>query len=248
MSYFIRNEMGFAANEASKLANRAVSDSYGETEVFGLYCIHTTVSLEQLQAPNVLRGYMQFLSEMIQYRTPSLLRWLPLPVWHSVVAMLVKGTDNEIFDVCRRTYEAVSKLGAYLKVVGLGDAPKGLQQVLSNGIKQMLSKLLETLLFSPFDAELVEPAGVALVTLGLLDPEHLQACFRELFSSVHSGAAFAERLSATLSKFNSELESSEPIKSLLASTDLIPDPIDGAALRQPLFEFLVNARAVLRIK
>ncbi|KAJ2515459.1 hypothetical protein H4217_005156 [Coemansia sp. RSA 1939] len=248
MSYFIRNEMGFAANEASQSANRAVSDSYGETEVFGLYCIHTTVSLEQLQAPNVLRGYMQFLSEMIQYRTPSLLRWLPLSVWHSVVAMLVKGTDNEIFDVCRRTYEAVSKLGAYLKVVGLGDAPEGLQQVLSNGIKQMLSKLLETLLFSPFDAELVEPAGVALVTLGLLDPEHLQACFRELFSSVHSGAAFAERLSATLSKFNSELESSEPIKSLLASTDLIPDPIDGAALRQPLFEFLVNARAVLRIK
>ncbi|KAJ1906686.1 hypothetical protein LPJ81_001213 [Coemansia sp. IMI 209127] len=249
VSYLIRNEMGFAANEASQSTNKAVSDSYGETEVFGLYCIHTTVSQEQLQVPNVLRGYMQLLSEMIQYRTPSLLRWLPLPVWNSVVAMLVKGADSEIYDVCRRTYEAISKLGAYLKVVGLGgDAPEELKRVLSTGIKQMLSRLLEALLYSPFDAELVEPAGAALVTLRLIDPEHFQVCFRELLSNVSPSSAFAERLSATLTKFNTELENSESIRRLLASTDLIPDSIDGTTLRQPLFEFLVNTRAVLRIK
>ncbi|KAJ1667282.1 hypothetical protein IW140_001738 [Coemansia sp. RSA 1813] len=248
ISYLIRNEMGFAANEASQSTNKEVSDSYGEAEVFGIYCIHTTIPQEQLQAPNVLRGYMQLLSEMIQYRTPSLLRWLPLAAWHSVVAMLVKGADNEIYDVCRRTYEAISKLGAYLKVVGLGDAPEELRQVLSDGIRQILSKLLEALLYSPFDAELVEPAGAALVTLGLLDPGHLQVCFRDLLSSAHPSAAFAERLSAALAKFNAELENSESVRCLLASTDPIPDSIDGMALRQPLFEFLVNARAILRIK
>ncbi|KAJ2552690.1 hypothetical protein EV175_003218 [Coemansia sp. RSA 1933] len=249
ISYLVRNEMGFAANEASQSTNKEVSDSYGETEVFGLYCIHTTVSQEHLQAPGALRGYMQLLSEMIQYRTPSLLRWLPLPTWNNVMSMLVKGADSEIYDVCRRTYEAISKLGAYLKVVGLGgDSPKELGQVLSSGIKKILSKLLEALLYSPFDTELVEPAGTALVTLGLLDPEHLQACFRELLSSENLSAALAERLSAILTKFNAELESSESIKSLLASKDTIPDPIDGTTLRQPLLEFLVNTRAVLRIK
>ncbi|KAI9505554.1 hypothetical protein GGI25_000943 [Coemansia spiralis] len=247
ISYLVRNEMGFAVNEASRATDTGVSNDFGETEVFGLYCIHTTTSPVQLQAPNVLRGYVQLLSEMIQYRTPSLVRWMPPVIWQEVMEILVKGVDNDIYDVGRRTYEAIGKLGAYLKVSGLGNTSEELRQVFSRGIKQILSRLLQALLFSPFDADLVEPAGIALVTLGLIEPDHLQACFRELFASGHS-ASFAERLSGTLAKFNAELEGSEAVRQLLNSTDTIPDAIDGTALRQPLFEFLVNTRAVLRIK
>ncbi|KAJ2331543.1 hypothetical protein GGI00_003206, partial [Coemansia sp. RSA 2681] len=120
MSYLVRNEMGFAPNEASPSTCRQVSDDFGETEVFGIYCIHTTAMSSQLSTPNVLRAYMQLLSDMVQYRTPSLIRWLPVQTWRSILDMLVDGVDNDIYDVGRRTYEVVGKLGAFIKINGLG--------------------------------------------------------------------------------------------------------------------------------
>ncbi|KAJ2818665.1 hypothetical protein IWW50_005736 [Coemansia erecta] len=247
ISYLVHNEMGFAPNEASPSIAKAVSDDFGETEVFGIYCVHVTADPSQLLAPNVLRAYIQLISEMAQYRTPSLMRWLPTNIWAQVMDMLLAGIDHDIYDVGQRTYEAISKLGAYVKVAGIGNAPAELHEVFSRGFKQLLSKLLRALLFSPFDVELVEYAGPALVTLGLLDPSHLQSCFQELFSQGGS-AAFADRLASTLANFNAALEASDAVRELLETTKPIPDPIDSVELRQPLFEFLVNTRAVLRIK
>ncbi|KAJ1830780.1 hypothetical protein LPJ63_004722 [Coemansia sp. RSA 2711] len=247
MSHLVHNEMGFAPDEVSPSIAKAVSEDFGETEVFGLYCVYVTADPSQLLAPNVLRIHIQLLSEMVQYRLPSLVRWLPTEIWARVMDTLLAGIDHGIYDVGQRTYEAISKLGAYAKVTGLTNLPAELREVLGQGFKQLLSKLLHALLFSPFDVELVEYAGSALVTLGLIDPEHLQSCFRELFSQGES-AAFAERLSSTLAKFNADLEACEAVQGLLASTKPIPDPINSAELRQPLFEFLVNTRAVLRIK
>ncbi|KAJ1948920.1 hypothetical protein EC988_004978 [Linderina pennispora] len=111
----------------------------------------------------------------------------------------------------------------------------------------MLGKLLKALLFSPFDSDLVESAGTALVTLSLIEPAHLQQCFNELLTQSDS-TTFAERLSATFAKFNADLSTSEAISNFQNSTAPIPSPIDGTLLRQPLFEFLVNTRAVLRVK
>ncbi|KAJ2843490.1 hypothetical protein IWW36_005547, partial [Coemansia brasiliensis] len=247
ISYLVHNEMGFASDESSPSIDRAVSDDYGKTEVFGLYCVYITTNSSQLLAPNVLRILMQLISEMVQYRIPSLLRWLPANIWGQMLNTLLAGIDHDIYDIGQRTYEAISKLGAYVKVVGVGSVSDDLHSVFNQGFKQLLSKLLRALLFSTFDMELVESAGSALVTLGLLDPGHFQSCFHELFAQAET-AAFAERLSATLAKFNADLESSDGVKQLLESTKPIPDPIDGAILRQPLFEFLVNTRAVLRIK
>ncbi|KAJ1865689.1 hypothetical protein LPJ78_002469 [Coemansia sp. RSA 989] len=247
ISYLVHNEMGFASDESSPSIDKAVSDDYGETEVFGLYCVYITAHSSQLLAPNVLRMLMQLISEMVQYRIPSLLRWLPANVWGQMLDTLLAGINHDIYDIGQRAYEAISKLAAYVKVTGVGNMPDNLRSIFSHGFKQLLSKLLWALLFSTFDMELVESAGSALVTLGLLDPGHFQSCFSELFAQAEA-AAFAERLSATLAKFNADLESSDGVKQLLETTKPIPDPIDGAMLRQPLFEFLVNTRAVLRTK
>ncbi|KAJ1793954.1 hypothetical protein GGH17_000922 [Coemansia sp. RSA 788] len=247
ISYLVHNEMGFAPNEASPSIPKAVADDFGETEVFGLYCVHVTADSSQLLTPNVLRIHIQLISEMAQYRMPSLIRWLPTEIWAQIMDVLLAGIDHGIYDIGHRTYEAISRLGAYVKVAGIGNAPAELRDVFSRGFKQLLSKLLQALLFSPFDVELVEYAGTALVTLGLLDPSHLQTCFQDLFAQGDS-AAFAERLSSTLTKFNSDLEASDAVRGLLKTVEPIPDPIDSAELRQPLFEFLVNTRAVLRIK
>ncbi|KAJ2003948.1 hypothetical protein H4R26_002784 [Coemansia thaxteri] len=247
ISYLVHNEMGFASNEACRSTCKHVSDDFGETEVFGLYCVHTTTTPSQLLTPNVLRAYMQLLSDMIQFRIPSLIRWLPVQTWRAIVDMLVEGVGNAIYDVGRRSYEAIGKLGAFIKINGLGSVSTELGQLLRQGVQRLLGSLLRALLFSAFDAELVESAGVALVTLGLIDPQHLQACFGELFAQSKS-AVFGERLSATFSKFNADLEANEAVHAFLSSGGPIPDPIDGASLRQPLFEFLVSARAVLRVK
>ncbi|KAJ2800186.1 hypothetical protein H4R20_004151, partial [Coemansia guatemalensis] len=247
MTYLVRNEMGFSPDETSRSMSKTVSDAFGETEVFGVYCIHVTVDAAQLLTPNVLRMHVQFLSEMVQYRTPSLIRWLPADAWRQVMNVFFAGIDNDIYDVSQRTYEAIGKLGAFVKINGLGDASGELHGVFEQSIKQLLNKLLRTLLFSPFDVELVESAGTALVTLGLIDPEHLQSCFRELFSQGQS-SAFSDRLAATLAKFNADLDACDAVKAFLASAGPVPGPIDSAALRQPLFEFLVNTRAILRVK
>ncbi|KAJ1899090.1 hypothetical protein LPJ66_002340 [Kickxella alabastrina] len=247
ISYLVHNEMGFAPNEASRSTSREVSDAFGETEVYGLYCIHTTTSPSQINSPNAMRVYMQLLSELIQFRTPSLIRWLPVETWQAVLNMLLMGIDNDIYDVGRRAYEAIGKLGAYIKIVGLENTVPEVQQLLCQGVKQLMSKLFLTLLYSPFDAELVESAGTALVTLGLIDPDHLQSCFGELLTQGNS-VSFADRLSATFARFNSELETCEAIGAFLRLSGPIPDTIDSTALRQPLFEFLINTRAVLRVK
>ncbi|KAJ2160054.1 hypothetical protein GGF46_002565 [Coemansia sp. RSA 552] len=247
VSYLVRNDLGLAQDEASHTVSRLVSDDFGETETFGLYCVHVTATPAQLLTPNVLRMHVQLLAEMIKYRIPSLIRWLPTRTWSQVIDMLLAGVDNSIYDVSLRTYEAISKLGAYIKVIGIGGSPDELRKVFGQGVRLLLEKLLHMLLFSSFDVGLVESAGAALITLGLIDPEHLQACFRQLFSQSHS-TGFAERLSTTLAKFNADLEANAAVKALLGSSRPIPDSIDGAPLRQPLFEFLVNTRAVLRIK
>ncbi|KAI8321832.1 hypothetical protein GQ54DRAFT_311453 [Martensiomyces pterosporus] len=247
VSNLVRNEIGFAPNEANRSISKQVSDDFGETEVFGLYCIHTTTTPSQILAPNVMRSYMHLLSELVQYRTPSLIRWLPAESWKAVLNMLIEGIDHDVYDVGRRTYESISKLGALIKLGGLEGASSGLQELFHEGIKRILTKLLHALLFSPFDAGLVEPAGAAMVTLGLIEPAHLQLCFNELFAQGES-AAFMERLSATFAKFNADLESSEAVRKLVSSNEPIPDPIDSSELRQPLFEFLVNTRAVLRVR
>ncbi|KAJ2746930.1 hypothetical protein GGI20_000917 [Coemansia sp. BCRC 34301] len=247
MSYLVRNEMGFAPNEASPSTCRQVSDDFGETEVFGIYCIHTTAMSSQLLTPNVLRAYMQLLSDMVQYRIPSLIRWLPVQTWRSILDMLVEGVDNDIYDVGRRTYEVIGKLGAFIKINGLRTLSEELGQLFQQGVQRLLSKLLRALLFSTFDAELVESAGAALITLGLVDPGHLRLCFGELFKHSDS-AAFADRLLATFTRLNAELESNGAVHSFLGSVGPIPDSIDSAALRQPLFDFLISTRAVLRVK
>ncbi|KAJ1845314.1 hypothetical protein LPJ73_004895 [Coemansia sp. RSA 2703] len=248
MSYLVHNEMGFAPNELDRQISREVSDSFGETEIFGLYCIHKTSTHAQIAAPNVMRVYMQMLSDLIQFRTPSLVRWLPADTWKSVINLLICGVDNDIYDVEQRTYEAISKLGAYVKLVGLGNASPELHHIFSQGIKQLLTKLFSALLFSPFDSQLVESAGTALITLGFIDSAHMHDCFRDLLVQGGSSAAFAERLSTTFTKFNQDLEACDAVRLFLSSTGPIPDPIDGTSLRQPLFEFLVRARAVIRVK
>ncbi|KAJ2493297.1 hypothetical protein IWW37_000760 [Coemansia sp. RSA 2050] len=247
ISYLVHNEMGFSPNEASSSMCRQVSDDFGETEVFGIYCIHTTTSPAQLSTPNVLRAYMQLLSDMVQYRTPSLIRWLPMQTWCSILDVLVDGVDNDIYDVSRRAYEVIGKLGAFIKINGLDVVSEELGQLFRQGVQRLLSKLLQALLFSTFDAELVESAGAALITLGLIDPGHLRSCFGELFKQSDS-AVFADRLSATFARLNTELESNEAVHAFLNSSGPIPDPIDSASLRQPLFDFLINTRAVLRVK
>ncbi|KAJ2707683.1 hypothetical protein H4R19_004878 [Coemansia spiralis] len=247
ISYLVRNEMGFSPNEAHCSASRAVAEDFGETEGFGIYCIHTMAGPEQLAVPSVLRMHLQLLAEMVQYRTPSLVRWLPAKVWAGVMDVLLAGIDNDIYDVGLRTYETISRLGAYVKASGLDGAPDELRSVFGRGFKQILEKLLRALLFLPFDVELVESAGTALVTLGLADPEHLQACFRGLVAQCQS-SVLAERLSSTLAKFGADVEACDAVTAFLGATGPIPDPIDSNALRQPLFEFLVNARAVLRVK
>ncbi|KAJ1956274.1 hypothetical protein GGI12_005348 [Dipsacomyces acuminosporus] len=247
VSNLVRNEIGFAPNEVSRSVSKLVSDDFGETEVFGLYCIHTTTTPSQILAPNVMRSYMHLLSEMVEYRTPSLIRWLPVESWKAVLNMLAEGINHDVYDVGRRTYETISKLGAFIKLGGLEGVGSELKVLFHEGVKRLLAKLLRSLLFSPFDAELVEPAGAAMVTLGLIDPAHLQLCFNELFAQGNS-AAFLERLSATFAKFNADLESSDAVRKLLSSSGHLPDPIDSSGLRQALFEFLVNTRAILRVK
>ncbi|KAJ1934229.1 hypothetical protein FBU59_005768, partial [Linderina macrospora] len=247
VSNLVHNEIGFAPNEASRNMDQQVSDDYGETEMFGLFCIHVTTAPSQLLAPNVMRSYMQLLSELVQYRTPSLIRWLPIESWKALLNMLIEGIDHDVYDVGNRTYETISKLGAFIKLADLSAVPMELQLLLREGITRMLGKLLKALLFSPFDSDLVESAGTALVTLSLIEPAHLQLCFNELLAQGDS-AAFAERLSATFAKFNDDLSDSEAIRDFQSSTAPIPNPIDGTLLRQPLFEFLVNTRAVLRVK
>ncbi|KAJ2229823.1 hypothetical protein H4R99_005039 [Coemansia sp. RSA 1722] len=246
ISHLVRNEMGFAPNELERSISHEVSDSFGETEVFGLYCIHTTTTDIQITAPNVMRVYMQLLSELVQFRLPSLIRWLPANTWQAVMSMLLAGIDNNIHDVEQRTYEAISKLGAYIKIVGVQGIFPEVQQIFQQGIQQFLSKLFSALLFSPFDSQLVEPAGTALVMLGLVDSEHMQNCFRNMLQD--KSAAVAERLAAVFANFKHSLESCEAVQLFLRSSGPIPEPIDSAALRQPLFEFLVSARAVVRVK
>ncbi|KAJ1734832.1 hypothetical protein LPJ61_000861 [Coemansia biformis] len=247
ISYLVCNEMGFSPNEAHCSASRPVADDFGETEAFGVYCIHALTEPAQLVVPNVLRMHMQLLSEMVQYRTPSLMRWLPAKVWAGIMDVLLAGIDNDIYDVGQRTYEIINKLGAYVKLNGIDSAAGELRDVFGRGFRLLLAKLLRTLLFSPFDVELVESAGAALVTLALAEPEHLQSCFQGLVSQSQT-EALAERLSSTLAKFNADLGSCDAVVGFLQMAGPIPDPIDSAALRQPLFEFLVNARAVLRVR
>lgn len=250
LSHLIHNEMGFASDEMSTSMSKQVVDSFGETEVFGLYCIHTTATPSQLITPKVLRAYMQLLSDFTQYRTPSLLRWVPAAIWKDIMSMLLEGVNNDIYDVGRRTYETINKLGAYFKTIGTANLTDEVRQTFHIGFKHLLSKLLRALLFSPFNTDLVELAGAALITLGLIDPDHLRQCYQELPLQNNSNGtnSLSERLTQAFAKFNEALETSDAIKNFLDSAPGMPTPIDGAALRQPLFEFLVNTRAVLRVK
>ncbi|KAJ1828224.1 hypothetical protein LPJ56_001234 [Coemansia sp. RSA 2599] len=246
ISHLVRNEMGFAPNELERSISREMSDSFGETEVYGLYCIHTTATDTQLTTPTVMRVYMQLLSELVQFRLPSLIRWLPASTWQAAMSMLLAGIDNDIYDVEQRTYETINKLGAYIKVVGVQGISPEVQQIFQQSIQLFLSKLFSALLFSPFDSQLVEPAGTALVMLGLIDSEYMRNCFQNILQG--KSASIAERLTAIYSNFNHGLESCEAVQLFLRSSGPIPEPIDSISLRQPLFEFLVSARAVIRVK
>ncbi|KAJ1644805.1 hypothetical protein LPJ64_003553 [Coemansia asiatica] len=246
ISHLVRNEMGFAPNELERSISQEVSDSFGETEIFGLYCLHTTATDAQITTPTVMRVYMQLLSELVQFRLPSMIRWLPAATWQAVMNMLLAGIDNNIYDVEQRTYEAINKLGAYIKIVGIQGMSPELQQIFQQSIQQFLSKLFSALLFSPFDSQLVEPAGTALVILGLIDSEHMKNCFQNILQD--KSAMLAERLTAVFANFNRSMESCEAIRLFLHSSGPIPEPIDSVSLRQPLFEFLVSARAVVHVK
>ncbi|KAJ1953218.1 hypothetical protein EC988_003118, partial [Linderina pennispora] len=52
VSNLVRNEIGFAPDEANRNMDKEVSDDYGETEIFGLFCVHVTTTPSQLLAPN----------------------------------------------------------------------------------------------------------------------------------------------------------------------------------------------------
>ncbi|KAI8377732.1 armadillo-type protein [Radiomyces spectabilis] len=214
--------------------NRAGSASHSDVAdviLFGVNTVIPMIDLEILKIPAICQQYIKLISNLIEI-FPDKLAGLPSELFNNLIASLEFGLRHDIDDIKILTLHAIAPLAMWTHKQGLDHANV---DFIKPALSKFLSELLNLLCFQHVDMNIMDAAGDALVSLICVQKDTYMTLVNQIISQ--QPAEIQPRL---LHAFE-ELDK-------VTTKDKLPTLQEASNFKEALLSFLMNVRAVLRVK
>ncbi|KAG2212895.1 hypothetical protein INT45_007411 [Circinella minor] len=202
--------------------------------LFGVNVIIPMIDLEMLKIPALCQQYIKLISNLIEF-FPDKLAALPQELFNNLMASLEFGVGHDIADVNILALQAVAPLALWAH-----------NQMLANNnvdfvkpaLRKFLEQVIKLLLFENLDSSVVDGAAEALLSLICAEREDYYSVVNQIISQQ------ANEIQPRLLHAFEKLDSTTPRE----LRGVLPPSRNVAGFKEALFVFLVDVRAVLRIK
>ncbi|KAI9318087.1 armadillo-type protein [Dichotomocladium elegans] len=203
--------------------------------LFGVNVIIPMIDLEMLKIPSLCQQYIKLISNLIEF-FPDKLVGLPTDLFNNLMASLEFGVGHDIVDVSILALQAVAPLALWAHHQMLSHASN--IDFLKPAFNKFLEQLIRLLLFDNLDSSVVDAASEALLFLICAEREAYLVMVNQIISQQSS--EIQPRLLHAFEKLDTATPRELP--------GILPPTRNVAGFKAALFEFLINVRAVLRIK
>ncbi|RCH84801.1 hypothetical protein CU098_009286, partial [Rhizopus stolonifer] len=174
--------------------------------------------------PSLCQQYIQLISHLIEI-FPEKLSGLPTPLFNNLMASLEYGIRHDIPDVNILTLRAITPLTIWVY-------QHQQQEFIKENLQKFLQELLNCLLFQHLDTNTVEAASDALLALICVQRNVYMALANQIIGQQSN--EIQQRLLIAFQKLD-QATPAEPNRN-------VPE------FKEALLAFLMNVRAVLRVK
>ncbi|CEP06933.1 hypothetical protein [Parasitella parasitica] len=186
------------------------------------------IDMEMLKIPSLCQQYIQLISHLIQV-FPDKLSGLPTPLFLNLMASLEYGIRHDISDVNILTLHAITPLTLWSCQQNVGGIET---EFLKEPLQKFLQELLQCLLFQHLDSNIVDAAADALLALICAQRSVYMLLANQIIAQ--QPADIQSRLTHAFQKLD-HATPPQPQRS-------VPE------FREALLAFLMDVRAVLRVK
>ncbi|KAI9022740.1 armadillo-type protein [Phycomyces nitens] len=223
----------FNQNKNPVLPNQ--NEDVANVVLFGINVIIPMVDMEMLKIPNLCQEYIKLISHLIEV-FPDKLTSLPIDLFNNLMASLEFGIGHDIADINILALHAVAPLALWAHVQQQSN--HGNLGLLQQALSKFLGQLLKVLLFEHLDGQVVDAATEALLALICSQRDDYMVIVNQII-----GQQPADIQSRLLFAFQT-LDQATPTQ--LAYS--LPPSRNAPGFREALLGFLMDVRAVLRVK
>ncbi|KAI9271756.1 armadillo-type protein [Phascolomyces articulosus] len=202
--------------------------------LFGVNVIIPMIDLEMLKIPSLCQQYIRLISNLIEF-FPDKLAALPQDLFNNLMASLEFGVGHDIADVNVLALQAVAPLALWAHNQMLANSNV---DFLKPALRKFLEQLIKLLLFENLDSSVVDGAAEALLSLICAEREEYYAVVNQIISQQ------ANEIQPRLLHAFEKLDATTPRE----LRGVLPPSRNVTGFKEALFVFLVDVRAVLRIK
>ncbi|KAI8147321.1 armadillo-type protein [Fennellomyces sp. T-0311] len=203
--------------------------------LFGVNVIIPMIDLEMLKIPGLCQQYIKLISNLIEF-FPDKLAALPVELFNNLMASLEFGVGHDISEVSILALQAVAPLAlwAHNQII----SNNGNVEFLKPALQKFLEQLIKTLLFENLDTSVVDAASEALLSLICAEREEYYAVVNQIISQQ------ANEIQPRLLHAFEKLDATTPRE----LRGVLPPSRNVQGFKEALFVFLIDVRAVLRVK
>ncbi|CDS07016.1 hypothetical protein LRAMOSA09539 [Lichtheimia ramosa] len=212
------------------------SADVADVVLFGVNVIIPMIDLEMLKIPNLCQQYVKLISNLIEF-FPDKLIGLPTDLFNNLIASLGFGVAHDIVDVSILALQAVAPLALWAHNQVLANNASNVE-FLRPALNKFLEQVVKLLLFDNLDSSVVDAASEALLSLICAERDSYLVIVNQIISQ-QSGEIQPRLLHAF-----EKLDASTPRE----LRGVLPPSRNVAGFKEALFVFLVDVRAVLRVK
>ncbi|KAI9273596.1 armadillo-type protein [Sporodiniella umbellata] len=207
------------------------SDSgVADVVLFGINIVIPMIDLQMLKIPALCRQYVKLISHLIEI-FPNKLAGLPPVLFNNLMASLQFGVQHDIPEINILTLRAIIPLTIWAIEQ---QRKNGNIEFLKPSLQKFLEILLNNLLFQHLDTSVLEPSSEALLVLVHAQRDVYTILAHQIISQ--QTPEHQERLYKAFTALDAEIPQS-----------YIPDR-NSTVFIEALLSFLMNVRAILRVK
>ncbi|KAI8985067.1 armadillo-type protein [Pilobolus umbonatus] len=227
----LTNVMASGMEDFSRKESNADHSDIAEVVLFGINIVIPMIDLQMLKIPSLCQQYIRLISRLIE-TFPDKLPALPQSLYDNLMNSLEYGIQHVISDVNILALHAITPLTlwAYEQQRSGGDI-----RFLVPALEKFLKCLVELLLFSEINMNIIDAASDALLALICIQKGLYMALVNEIIMKQ------TEAVQSRLIRAFGTLDQATPQQAL---------PVSGNApgFKESFLTFLMDVRAVLRIK
>ncbi|KAL1930141.1 hypothetical protein VTP01DRAFT_1295 [Rhizomucor pusillus] len=210
------------------------SADVADVVLYGVNVIIPMVNMEMLQIPSICQQYIKLISHLIEF-FPDKLAGLPADLFNNLMASLDFGINHAINDVNILALQAIAPLALWTHNQMLSNVNV---DFLKPALDRFLQQLIDILLFRSLDTSVVNAASEALLCLICAERETYFNLVNQVISQ--QPGDIRGRVLHAFQRLDAATPQQLP--------GVLPPSRNVAGFKEALYAFLMDVRAVLRVK